>query len=148
MKTRDTSHCRPARRNAKTAFQLALLCLLVNQTLADNLGGTIYPRLQNLSNRQQEYLQREQQSDKGLLSTPTTGREEQDLNQKIKRQGVLQRQLQQQHRNKAVTEQQRALSFPDGPARNQTIDDLGRFHREQEAQRLRLKIQRRSWQVR
>lgn len=120
----------------------------MGQALAGNPGEKIYPQLQILNNRQQEALQREQQSDKSSRYTPSAGREDQRYKQEIKRQNIQLRQLQHQHRSKAVTGQQRALSVPDGPARTRTEDDLGRFRREQEAQRLRLKIQRRSWQVR
>lgn len=134
--------------STKPALPLTVLCLLVCQPLGADPGGAIYPRVQDLNNRQQEALQWEQETYKGLLSTPITPRQGQRLHQDVKRQEIRQRQLQHQHRNKAITEQQRTLSLPDGPTRNNTNSDLQRFRRGQEAQRLQFKIQRRSWPIR
>jgi hypothetical protein len=133
--------------SVKTALPLALCYLLASQALAEVPGKAIYPRLQNLTNRQQEALRREQQSYRDLLSMPSHGQEGGRLEQELKRQNVRQRQLQYRQRNKAITEQQRTLRLPEGLVRDRNDSNLRRFRREQEAQRLRLKIQRRSWPV-
>ena len=132
----------------KSALKLTVFSLLVGQPLGADSGEAIYPMLQDLNNCQQEALQREQESYKNLRSTPDLSREGQRLHHDLKRQEIRQRQLQHQHRNKAISEQQRALSPHIGPARNSAGSELRRFRRGQEAQRLQFKIQRRSWPVR
>ena len=135
-------------KGAKPALQLTILCLLIGQPLAADPDGTIYPRLQNLNNRQQEALQREQQTYKNQLWTRVPARDNQRLHRDLKRQDTQQKQLQHQHRNKAISKQLRTFSPPDGSDRKHADRDLQRLRREQEAQRLQFKIQRRSWSIR
>lgn len=128
------------------AYWRHLFCIAcIVHTPMLNAEGVLTPRLHGLHNAQQDALRYEQHTDTALLPPPPAAEKQYQLSPALRRQTIHLRQLQHLQNQRAIVQQQRVLRQHERLPNENAASRLEYFRRQQEADRLHYKLQRRSW---